>query len=223
MELKGKIVDFLGDSITEGCGVVDINNRYDNRLKNILELKEVYNYGIGGSRIAYQTVPSECPRSDMCFCSRAYDMNKNADVVVVYGGINDWWHGDAPFGKEDDTTVATFCGAVECLLHILTEKYVNSKIVFMTPAHTYVDGMSDKYPSTYHTKRKDARPLVDYVNVICEKCNKHGVPVLDLYNDLGIDANDEKQRTEFTTDGAHFNDKGHGVLADCLAKFLKSL
>lgn len=223
MKLKGKIVDFLGDSITEGACVADINNRYDNRLKNILELKEVYNYGIGGSRIAYQTVPSECPRFDMCFCSRAYDMNKNADVIVVYGGINDWLHGDAPFGKEDDNTPATFCGAVECLLRILTEIYINSKIVFMTPAHTCMDGMSDKYPSTYYTKGKDARPLVDYVNVICEKCKKYGVPVLNLYNDLGIDANDEQQRTEFTAEGLHFNDKGHGVLADCLAKFLKSL
>ena len=31
MELKGKTINFLGDSITEGVGVSDIqNNRYDN-------------------------------------------------------------------------------------------------------------------------------------------------------------------------------------------------
>ena len=34
MELKGKIVDFLGDSITEGVGVTDrATNRYDNVMK----------------------------------------------------------------------------------------------------------------------------------------------------------------------------------------------
>ena len=59
MELKGKIINFLGDSITEGAGVSNISgNRYDNRLKIMYELKEVYNYGIGGSRLAHQSVAS---------------------------------------------------------------------------------------------------------------------------------------------------------------------
>ena len=66
MELKGKTINFLGDSITEGAGVSDIqNNRYDNRLKAMLELKKLNNYGIGGTRIAHQSVPSEEPRYDL--------------------------------------------------------------------------------------------------------------------------------------------------------------
>ncbi len=75
MELKNKTINFLGDSITEGVGVSDIkNSRYDNRLKEMLELKKVNNYGMGGTRIAHQSVPSEEPRYDLCFCGRAYDM-----------------------------------------------------------------------------------------------------------------------------------------------------
>ena len=90
MELKGKVIDFLGDSITEGVGVSDRkNNRYDNVLKRECGLKETYNYGVGGSRIAHQRTPSAKPRHDLCFCGRAYDLNKTADVIVVYGGIND--------------------------------------------------------------------------------------------------------------------------------------
>ena len=58
MELKGKIIDFLGDSITEGVGVTDReNNRYDNILKRRYDLKAVYNYGVGGSRLAHQSKP----------------------------------------------------------------------------------------------------------------------------------------------------------------------
>ena len=54
MELKGKIIDFLGDSITEGVGVTDReNNRYDNILKRQFGLKATYNYGIGGTRIVF--------------------------------------------------------------------------------------------------------------------------------------------------------------------------
>ena len=84
MELKGKIIDFLGDSITEGTGVEDReNNRYDNILKRKYDLKAVYNYGIGGSRLAHQRTPSEKPRFDLCFCGRVYDLNPYADIIVV--------------------------------------------------------------------------------------------------------------------------------------------
>ena len=86
MKLEGKIVDFLGDSITEGVGVKDCeNNRYDNRIKKQCNLKVAYNYGISGTRIAHQRKPSEKPRYDLCFCGRAYDLIPKADVVVVYG------------------------------------------------------------------------------------------------------------------------------------------
>ena len=71
MELKGKIIDFLGDSITEGVGVCDQNNRYDNVVHRRLELAAHYNYGIGGTRLAHQSAPSETPRYDLCFCGRA--------------------------------------------------------------------------------------------------------------------------------------------------------
>lgn len=100
MELKGKIIDFLGDSITEGVGVRDIeNNRYDNILKRKYGLKAVYNYGIGGTRYAHQSKPSLKPRHDLCFCGRAFNLNPDADIIVVYGGVNDYIHGDAPIGN----------------------------------------------------------------------------------------------------------------------------
>ncbi|MBR5633064.1 MAG: SGNH/GDSL hydrolase family protein [Clostridia bacterium] len=66
MELQGKIIDFLGDSITEGVGVTDkVNNRYDNVLRREYGLKETYNYGIGGTRLAHQSKPSAKPRHDL--------------------------------------------------------------------------------------------------------------------------------------------------------------
>ena len=39
MELKGKVINFLGDSITEGCGVKDVKTcRYDSRIHERFEL-----------------------------------------------------------------------------------------------------------------------------------------------------------------------------------------
>lgn len=224
MELMGKTVEFLGDSITEGVGVADIENcRYDNRLKKMLGLGQVHNYGIGGTRLAHQSVPSEKPRYDLCFCGRAYDLDKNADLIVVYGGVNDWIHGDAPFGEMTDTTPATFCGGVDFLMRLLKSEYENIPVVFLTPAHANFDGMTDAQPSTRKVKKPDAKPLVAYVDVIAEKGREYGIPVLDLYRHLGIDPNRLADKQSYTADGLHFNDEGHGVLAKCLADFLKVL
>ena len=113
---------FLGDSITEGVGVDDIENcRYDNVLRREYGLAATYNYGIGGTRIAHQSVPSEKPRHDLCFCGRVYNIDPNADIIVVYGGANDYIHGDAYIGTPEDKTPATFCGGVNFLMDYLME------------------------------------------------------------------------------------------------------
>lgn len=225
MELKGKAIAFLGDSITEGVGVENCEmNRYDNVLKRKCELRAVYNYGISGTRIAHQRKPSEIPRHDLCFCGRAFDLNPDADIIVVYGGINDYIHGDAPFGVPEDNTPETFCGAVNFLMNFLKEQYPGRTIVFMTPAHmTGFDNLVDSKPSTLPMKYPDAKPVVDYVEIVNAAGRKHGVAVLDLYHNLGIDPNDPEQSEKYTADGLHFNDEGHAVLADCLIDFLKKL
>ena len=182
MELKGKVINFLGDSITEGVGVTDIANcRYDNIIDKRFELSAHYNYGIGGTRLAHQEKPSETPRYDLCFCGRAYLMEKSADVVVVYGGVNDYIHGDAHFGTMEDKTPVTFCGAVYFLMNLLKERFPEKPIVFLTPAHMNFKGTSDKEVSPRPMKKPDAQPLSAYVEVVKARGAELGIPVLDLF------------------------------------------
>ena len=224
MELKGKVINFLGDSITEGVGVTDRkNNRYDNRLKAKYGLQAVNNYGIGGTRIAHQTKPSAKYRYDLCFCGRAYDLDPRADIIVVYGGVNDYLHGDAPFGTLEDTTPATFSGAVRALMRLLKELYPGKTVVFMTPAHCHFVGVSDKEVSRNANKQPDAKPLIEYVKVIKTIGKEEGIPVLDLFENLGIDPNVESDRAALTGDGLHFNDAGHAYIASALGNFLRQL
>ena len=223
MELKGKKIAFLGDSITEGSGVTDIANcRYDNRIAKKYGLAGTFNYGIGGTRLAHQCKPSATPRYDLCFCGRAYGIDRSADIVVVYGGVNDYIHGDAYFGAMEDTTPETFCGAVYFLMTLLKQKFADKPVVFMTPAHCFYRESSDSYPSKREEKR-DARPLYEYVEVIKARGKELGVPVLDMLESLGLDPNNEEHRTNFTVDGLHFNDEGHAYIAAALGRFLESL
>ena len=224
MNVKGFSVNFLGDSITFGVGVTDIANcRYDNRIAHMLGLSRVNNHSINGSRMAHQTVPSAKPWYDLCFCGRAYDMDTTADMVIVYGGVNDYIHGDAPFGAEGDKTPATFCGGVEFLMTLLQETYPNATIVFMTPARMRFFELCDTQVSQRPGKQPDAKSLAAYVDVIKAAGERHNIPVLDLFAKLPIDPKVEEDEKRYTVDGLHFNDAGHAVLAQCLIDFLEQL
>ncbi len=224
MELKGKIVAFLGDSITQGIGVSDcVNSRYDRILLREEGLAEAINYGISGTRFAYQRMPSPTASFDLYFCGRACMIDPRADIIVVFGGVNDYLHGDAPVGSPEDHIPTSFYGAAWSLMNTLRTNYVGKTVVFMTPAHAYGYGDVDTTPSPNPNKLPDALPLLEYVDIIKERAREFEIPVLDLYRTLGINPCEEADRVAYAPDGVHFNEAGHAVIAAKLAEFLKAL
>ena len=222
MELKGKIIDFLGDSLTEGKGLDDDGNRYDRYIWKTCGLKKANNYGIGGTRIAHQTAPSEKARWDMDFCGRCWDMDPEADIIVVFGGTNDYGHGDAPFGEIGDTERATFCGSLDHLFRTIRELYPSVVLAMVTPGHRFDDDTNP--PEEKKTKLGlVGKTLEEYVNAIVEISRRHNVPVLNLYEKLAIDPKKPEDREKYTLDGLHYNDKGHIAVANCIAEFLKNI
>ncbi len=218
MELQGKTVAFLGDSITEGYGTSGAGARYDTRGSEALGFRPL-NYGIGGTRIAHQHRASEKPRWDLYFCGRAYNLAPEADLILVFGGTNDYGHGDAPFGTLEDTSPDTFCGGVDFLMNLLRELYPQSRLAFLTP----IRRQGDEAPAIHPYKQPDARPLWDYAQVILEKGRQYGIPVLDAYHGLNINPNREADYIAYTMDGLHLNDAGHAELARLVEAFLRAL
>lgn len=62
------------------------------------------NYGIGGTRIARQSKQSAEERWDKDFCSRVATIQDEADAVVVFGGTNDYGHGDTPLHRLNENS-----------------------------------------------------------------------------------------------------------------------
>lgn len=93
MELKGKKINFLGDSITEGAGTSCEAARFTCVLKDIAGLSEIRNYGIGGTRIARQQTVTNEKHDKNDYCGRFQSMDDDADIIVVFGGTNDYGHG----------------------------------------------------------------------------------------------------------------------------------
>lgn len=114
MELKGKKIYFLGDSITEGVGASDAEHCYVSVFGK-LSGAIVKNYGISATRIACQTENLTTKEPDLSFVNRVDSMDSDADVVVVFGGTNDFGHGDAKLGTFESailtpfTAQCTFC------------------------------------------------------------------------------------------------------------------
>ncbi len=205
MVLQNLKINFLGDSITEGHGTSNPDNTFHQIIKREYGLKEAYNCGIGGTRIAKQTVPAT-HRYDLYFALRAKIMTKDVDAIVVFGGTNDFGHGDSKIGDIDSADIYTFCGALNILITTLKADYPNSKIIFMTPLRR----------KTENIPNHDNKVLSDYVNAIIEITKKHNIPVIDLFRSDIIDPND----TDVIPDGLHPNDKGHLIMADYIAKEL---
>ena len=213
--LENKKVLFLGDSITAGAAASAENKRFVNVFGEISGA-EVYNYGIGGTRLAKQITPSKVELYDRYFLSRVPEMASFADFVVVFGGTNDYGHGDAPLGKSGDKTSDTFYGAVYELLTVLKEKYPKAGLLLVTPLHRV--GESD---TVNEYGLPAIKTLGQVVQAEKEVAKKLGVPVLDLYNCKDLNALEKTAAEKYISpDGLHPNDAGHRRIAEEIYKEL---
>ena len=214
MELKNKKINFLGDSITQGAGVSAPQHRY----VNVFAAKTgatVRNYGIGGTRIARTEYTDGNPIFDQNFLDRVEGMDADADVIVVFGGTNDFGHGNGKLGTPDSTDEYTFYGAADSLCRRLIEKYPTATIVFMTPLHRKSELV------TTNERGRPCEPLHSYVLALREVTERYAIPVLDLYAISGITPRIETNRVTFAPDGLHPNDRGAEHIADLLINFLR--
>lgn len=214
MELTGKKINFLGDSITEGGIVTAPENMFVEVMKRDCRLAAARNYGISGTRIARQQVPSRDLSFDQHFSSRSANMDPDADLIVVFGGTNDYGHGDAPLGSEGDRTADTFRGACHELFRLLPRQFPNARIVVLTPLHR----------ANEHLPLNAAGAVLEeYVQILRQTAGEYGFPLLDLYKTSAIQAQHPELAETYTTDGLHPNDLGHAVLAREIADFLKTI
>lgn len=108
-------------------------------------------------------------------------------------------------------------------MHFLKSEYYDKTIVFLTPARLCYEGMTGAEPSTRPTKQADALPLQGYIEIMKKTAALYDIPVLDMYENLGIDPTNHEERDRYTFDGLHFNDAGHHMIAERLKAFLEAL
>ena len=201
---KNKIANFLGDSQTEVNS--NKNKIYYEWVKEILGLSKVNNYGIGGTTIAKKSVSD-----DTAMCVRYANMDNNAELICVMGGVNDRWFNNQ-LGNFGDTDPITFYGGMETLCNGLLTKYPGKTIIFITP--------TEQNNALCNNANKTGYTATDFANAMKKVCAKYSIPVFDANTCSGIYPLNQANARIYTTDNLHLNNKGHEVLGNKLSKFI---
>lgn len=220
MNTKNKVINFLGDSITSGGGASCKENSYMSLLSKRAQLGKVNNYGEGGTRIAKQNVQRTEELNNEDFLTRAKRMDKDADFVFVFGGTNDYGHGDAPMGKLNNKDEYTFIGALQTLIEYLIEIYGKDKICCILPLPRYnaenvygENGIKKEWGIegyAFSEYLENERMIFEY----------YGVDYLDLSGLFYVPTTNKEEG--LFCDGLHPNDDGHKIIANAIYEYLKN-
>ena len=203
-------INFLGDSITKGERATSPEKGFVSLVGKMLPA-EVRNYGISGTRFAIQKAPSAKPEYDRYFASRVNEMNHDADLIFVFGGTNDFGHGDAPIGKLGDKTPETFFGAVDFLVNELLKHYKKEQIIFIEPLYR-----TDEIKPYNHIK-PFLHTMPEYREDLLEALKQYDIEVLKFKDKFG-----KAENSPLYFDHVHPNDEGHKKLAELIVEYLRS-
>lgn len=202
---KGSRMNALGDSLTHGdiTGTGVDGTPWTSYMVAYAGLAACRNYGINGNKLAGPDGMAE----------RFQQMDGDAQIISVFGGMNDFCGGFA-LGDFGDTGTDTFYGALDVLAKGLYFRYPKALLFLITPP---------KCKSTLHgwetfTPNAAGFTLGDYRDAILRVADRYSLPVLDLYGDGGMSC--YLDTGVYRPDGLHFTDAGYEWLARRIAAFI---
>jgi len=225
MKSSIKSAVFLGDSITMGYGLDNQSDRFSTVFCKKFGLIEK-NYGITGTLMARSGTSKT---NGSAYIDR-FSFMEDGDLVVVFGGTNDYFWADYPMETTNDDENRSYESAVKSLCDGIKSKYPTQPIVFILPYQmrgigNYYDGENGQAHREHNSDEKNfvGHTLLDYVTLQKEICRKAEIRYIDLYHDFGIDiAHCDEDFIKYTIDGCHPNANGHKRIADFLGDFCLS-
>ena len=151
---------------------------------------------------------------------RVETVDKDSDMVFVFGGTNDFNRG-CPMGTFESKDKNTFKGALSVMLQYLKDHFPNKKIYLLTPIRR---GIFDSQPTDLQANSIGLY-LTDYVDAIKEAGELFDIEVIDLHTLTGLNPNDKECADQYfhnsgSIDNLHPNAKGHLVIAETICRHL---
>ena len=208
---SGKKVTVLGDSITQ-------LNTWQPYVAEYFGC-EMVNCGTGGSRVA--NYPKDERTDYMCGDSRIDAIPEDSDVILVFGGHNDfsvtcpvgdftpWW------SLTDESASNEFIPAYALLIKKLTNRFPAARLMLMTCIGGRTSNEAENQDSNFYLR---GLQMDDYSEVIRRISKYFGIPCIDTGAESGINT---LNHTTYIADVIHPNDEGGKMIANAVINGLK--
>ena len=207
----------FGDSTTwgdNGTGAGGPGISWTSHLGALLDGATVENFGVKGSRLAIKA------DRDDSFVERLGGIDADADVYVLFGGVNDFSR-NVPLGQMGSTDTHEFYGALDYLVRGITARSPEARIVVMTPCKT--SGIVAKdIPSSFEENHLGLTQA-PYAAAVREVADRYSLPVIDLYAGSGVSPFLPEHRERYMPDGLHYSPAGYERLARRIAAGLRAV
>lgn len=228
-EMHGKKVLCLGDNMTAGVSTTKVYYEY---LQERCGFSTVADYGVAGSCIAPKTDPIPAWETGIgSFLERYETMEEDADLIIVFGGVNDWTTG-RDLGSMEDAGTDTFYGSMKALCSGLTQKYPDAQIFFFSsPQNDFIGRPASALAGTqwegntqgYNRKGFKLQDYAAAMEEVCTAMDVHFYSLTDALPWSTAELGDNNgQSGTYGTDGLHPNADGHAVIAKEMARFLQT-
>lgn len=190
---------FFGASSVEGTGASSPDHRFSTVASRVLGWEEV-NMGIGGTCVVGRDSEGQVLDEDSGLGRVPDVLEVQPDLVIILHGSNDFAQA-MPLGDPAQFQQGTFFWDYDTMVRGLLFELQAPQIILMT----LFDRTDAQAPNA------QGLMLDDYCQVIRTVGARHGLRVLDTFNDAGL-----SPATDYAEDGIHPNDNGH----QCLAAFI---
>lgn len=211
----------IGDSITEA------NFRATYHYWDYIIAETGLNFvNMGVSGTGYKAEGS----GDKAFYKRVPSMATDADVITIFGGVNDVVLSNADIGIETDTGTTTICGCVNTTLDAIETLYpAHMPIGVISPLPCYCsDTTANIHP--YQQPNDDTCRMAQFVEQLALICKHRGIPFLDLFHQSNLRPWHQECNEKYfscdsakTGDGLHPNGHGHRLFYRQIMDFVQRI
>jgi len=195
-EFNDQKIIWLGDSITFGYGATSTSKTFVSIVDDELGFLETKKYATGGATISKYVV--EAPY----MIDMAATMDTDADIVMVFGGINDKF-GQVPIGTTADTDPElSFYGGLNTLIPLLKSNHATARIVLVSPYKTATDTPTD------------------IAAAMKERALFYDIEFINMFAYVGFDLSIIEDKEIYAVDSTHLSDQGNRRLADIFISYL---
>lgn len=210
---KNKKITCFGDSITA-------QNQWQPYVQQYFDCTMI-NKGVGGTTVhnngVREVIEGVERDSWMCSDDRINLIPTDSDVILCFGGANDWGYPSMEMGTTGDGNLidSKFKNAYSLMLKKIINRCPNARIITMTPIGGRTSTANANEDKEYEY---GGRVINDFSLAVQEVSQYFGIPCINIHGESGIST---LNHTTYIADIIHPNSEGGKLIANAVINGMK--